>query len=106
MPKEITVQELKRRLDAGEQFRFVDVREPSEYEDFNLGADLVPLGTIPQRLDEFGDKDEELVLHCRSGGRSGQAQRYLESQGYTDVYNVVGGVLAWREQFGDATGRR
>lgn len=101
MSKEINVQQLKQKLDAGENFLFVDVREPHEYEEFNLNAKLIPLGTIPDSLDEFQNKDAEIVLHCRSGGRSGQAQRYLESLGYTNVTNVVGGVLAWREAFGD-----
>ena len=95
--KEIDVQTLKSRLDAGEKFRFVDVREPHEYEEFNIGAELIPLGEIPERLGEFGGKDEPIVLHCRSGARSGNAQRYLAAQGFTDVTNVRGGVLAWRE---------
>lgn len=100
MAKEIDVRQLKSRLDAGDDFVFVDVREPHEYEEFNLGADLIPLGSIPERLGEFGeDKSTPIVLHCRSGARSGQAQRYLQAQGYTDVTNVTGGVLAWREAF-------
>ena len=102
MPQEIDVTELKRRLDAQEDFVFVDVREPHEYEEFNLGAKLIPLGTIPDHLDEFQSKDADIVLHCRSGGRSGQAQRFLEQQGYTNVTNVKGGVLDWREKFGGA----
>ena len=102
MPKEIDVRTLKSRLDAGDEFTFVDVREPHEYEEFNLGADLIPLGTLPERLDDLGagDKSAPIVLHCRSGARSGQAQRYLQAQGFTDVTNVAGGVLAWREAFG------
>jgi len=99
MSKEINVAELKRRLDAKEDFLFVDVREPHEYEEYNIGAKNIPLGTIPTNLDEFQNKDGDIVLHCRSGGRSGQAQRFLEQQGYSNVTNVTGGVLAWREQF-------
>ena len=95
--KEIDVQTLKARLDAGEAFKFVDVREPHEYEEYNIGAELIPLGEIPERLDDFGEKDAPIVLHCRSGARSGNAQRYLAAQGFTDVTNVKGGVLAWRE---------
>lgn len=98
--KEIDVQTLKQRLDGGESFKFVDVREPHEYEEFNIGAELIPLGEVPERLSDFGDKDTPIVLHCRSGARSGNAQRYLAAQGYTDVTNVKGGVLAWREAFG------
>lgn len=101
MAKEIDVRTLKARLDEGDEFVFVDVREPHEYEEFNLGADLIPLGEVPERLEDFGeDKSTPIVVHCRSGARSGQAQRFLEAQGYTDVSNVSGGVLAWREAFG------
>ncbi len=101
MAKEIDVTTLKRKLDQGEDFVFVDVREPHEYEEYNLGAKLVPLGTLPDALGDLPtDKDAEIVLHCRSGGRSGQAQRYLAGQGYTNVINVKGGVLDWRKQFG------
>ena len=100
MGNEITVQTLKRRLDAGERFKFVDVREQHEYDEFNIGAELIPLGTVPDRLGDFGDKSDEIVLHCRSGARSGNAQSYLESRGFTNVHNVKGGVLAWKEAFG------
>ncbi len=97
MSQEIDVHTLKARLDAKEDFKFVDVREEHEYEEYNLGAELIPLGSIPERLDDFGDKESDIVLHCRSGARSGNAQRYLESQGFTNVTNVTGGVLAWKE---------
>ena len=100
MSQAIDVQTLKARLDAGDEFTFVDVREPHEYEEYNLGATLIPLGEVPDRLDEFGPKDAPVIVHCRSGARSGNAQRYLESQGFTDVTNVTGGALAWRKAFG------
>ena len=101
MAKEMDVHTLKARLEAGGKYIFVDVREPHEFEEYNLGAKLIPLQTLPDALDEFGDSDTEIILHCRSGARSGNAQRYLESQGYTNVTNVSGGVLAWREAFGE-----
>ena len=97
--KEIDVQTLKQRLDAGEEFKFVDVREPHEYEEYNIGAELIPLGEVPERMSELGDKDAPIVLHCRSGARSGNAQRFLAAQGFTDVTNVTGGVLAWKAAF-------
>lgn len=98
--KDITVQELKAKLDAGEQFLFIDVREPAEYEAYNIGAKLIPLGTIPDNLEMLNDhKDSEIVVHCRSGARSGNAKMYLEQQGYTKVSNVLGGVLAWQQAF-------
>jgi rhodanese-related sulfurtransferase len=98
---DITVQELKHRLDSKEEFIFIDVREPHEYEEFNLGARLIPLGTIGQHIDELSEhKDEEIVIHCRSGARSGQAQMLLQSMGFTNVRNVLGGVLDWKNNFG------
>jgi rhodanese-related sulfurtransferase len=98
---EITVQELRQKLEAGEKFIFIDVREPYEYEEFNLGAQLYPLGGIVNLIMELNDnKDDEIVVHCRSGARSGQAQAMLMSQGFTNVRNLKGGVLAWMDAYG------
>jgi rhodanese-related sulfurtransferase len=98
---DITVKELKQRLDAGEQFNFIDVREPYEYADFNLGARLIPLGDLMNRMWELEDmKDQEIVVHCKSGGRSGMAKQLLMANGFTNVRNTEGGVLAWIDQFG------
>lgn len=95
---DITVEELKERLDKGEDLHFYDVREEHEYEEDNLGAILIPLGELPDHLDELEAlKDEEIIIHCRSGARSGKAARYLESQGFSNVRNVLGGILAYRE---------
>lgn len=95
---DITVEELKERLEKGEDLNFYDVREEHEYEEDNLGAILIPLGELPDHLDELEAlKDEEIIIHCRSGARSGKAARYLESQGFSNVRNVLGGILAYRE---------
>ncbi|QRR03602.1 rhodanese-like domain-containing protein [Dyadobacter sandarakinus] len=95
---DITVEELKERLDKGEDLHFYDVREEYEYEEDNLGAKLIPLGELPDHLDELAPlKDEEIIIHCRSGARSGKAAKFLESQGYTNVRNVLGGILAYRQ---------
>ncbi|MFN8355242.1 MAG: rhodanese-like domain-containing protein [Spirosomataceae bacterium] len=95
---DITVLELKERLASGETFNFLDVRREDEYEDQNLGAKLIPLHELPDRVDEIEDwKDQEVVVMCRSGNRSGQAQRFLESEGFINVRNVIGGMLAWNE---------
>ena len=98
----ITVEELKQRMDAGEKIQLVDVREPAENTEFNIGGTLLPLGKIQTMqiddIDEF--KDQELVLYCRSGNRSGQAALFLESMGFKNVKNLVGGMLAWKEKFG------
>ena len=99
---DITVQELKKRLDAGDKsFVFIDVRESYEYQDFNLGATLIPLGNIPNSLhDLIGHKEDEIIVHCRSGARSGQAKNFLLQNGFKNVRNVEGGVLAWMSEFG------
>ena len=98
---DITVQELRQKLQAGEKFVFIDVREPWEYEEFNLGAQLIPLGSLPNRSWELEDhKNDEVVVHCRSGARSGMAQAMLAGQGFTNVRNLTGGVMAWRDAFG------
>ena len=99
---DITVQELKKRLDASDaSFLFIDVREPYEYQDFNLGAELIPLGTLPTQLSDLADhKNDEIVVHCRSGARSGQAKDFMMANGFTNVRNLEGGVLAWIDSFG------
>ncbi len=97
----ITPEELKARLDAGEKVNIVDVREPHENAEFNIGGPLVPLGKIQSlQLDELEEyKDHELIVYCRSGNRSGQACQILDSAGFTNTKNLVGGMLAWREKF-------
>lgn len=98
---DITVQELHRKLAAGEKFVFIDVREPWEYEEFNLGATLMPLGDLINKIWELEDhKNDEIVVHCRSGSRSGMAQSILQAQGFTNVRNTTGGVIAWIDAFG------
>ncbi len=98
--EDITVQELKQRLDAGDKFVFIDVREPYEYAEFNLGAELIPLGTIPEAAAGklADDKAAEIIIHCRSGARSGQAKMFLTQMGFPNVRNVLGGVLAWQRE--------
>lgn len=100
--KNISVEELKARMDAGEKINLIDVREPNEYQEFNIGAKLIPLGKITSmQADELDDlKDEEIILHCRSGKRSATAALFLESMGFTNTVNVTGGMLAWQEKFG------
>lgn len=96
---DITVQNLKERLDNGETLNLIDVREPNEYEADNIGATLIPLGDLPYRLDELdGLQDEEVIVHCRSGSRSAMAQQILEQNGFNNVRNVTGGMLAYRAQ--------
>jgi rhodanese-related sulfurtransferase len=100
----ITVDELKKRIDAGEKLHVLDVREPDEYREFNIGAQLIPLGKIQAlQLEELDDlKNEEVIIHCRSGKRSMTACLVLETAGFTNTKNVEGGMLAWIEKFGNA----
>ncbi|OJW77342.1 MAG: NADH oxidase [Bacteroidetes bacterium 46-16] len=97
--QEISVEELKKRMDAGEALHIIDVREPEEYAEYNIGAKLLPLGKIMgMQLEDIDDwKEEELIIHCRSGKRSMQACMVLEQVGFTNVKNVTGGVLAWQD---------
>ena len=98
---DITVQELKQKLDGKDEFIFIDVREPYEYEEFNLGAKLIPLGSIMTAIETYEDnKEDEIVVHCRSGARSGQAQALLQQAGFKNVRNLTGGVLHWAEVYG------
>ena len=98
----ISVEELKSRLDAGEKINVVDVREPHENAEFNIGGTLIPLGKIQtMQIEDIEDlKDQELVLYCRSGNRSGQACMFLDAMGFKNTKNLVGGMLAWQEKFG------
>jgi rhodanese-related sulfurtransferase len=94
---DITIEELKERLDKGEALNLIDVREEYEFDEFNIGAKLIPLGELPDRLDEIEAlKDLEILIHCRSGARSGRAKEYLSSEGYSNVRNLIGGMLAWQ----------
>lgn len=95
---DITVEQLKELLENEEAINLIDVREEHEYEDDNLGGILIPLGEIPDRLDELEDmKGQEIYIHCRSGARSGRAKSFLLSQGFEKVHNVLGGILAYRD---------
>jgi len=92
--KEVSVQELKEKMDAGEDFQLIDVREDFEYETSNIGGLLIPLGGI---LIETGkiEKDKPVIIMCRSGKRSAAAIMQLEAQGFTNLSNLQGGILAW-----------
>jgi rhodanese-related sulfurtransferase len=92
--KEISVQELKEKKDKGEDFQLIDVREDFEYEMSNLGGLLIPLGGIVIEANKV-EKNKPVVVMCRSGKRSAAAIMQLEQLGYTDLYNLKGGILAW-----------
>lgn len=97
----ITAAELKKRLEAGEKLHIIDVREPHENAEFNIGGVLLPLGRVQtMQLDDIETlKDEEVIVYCRSGNRSGQACQILDLAGFKNTKNLVGGMLNWREEF-------
>lgn len=92
---EITAEELKQKLEREKGLLIIDVREDWEYDEVNLGVKNIPLGELPQHLKEFPDKDAEIIVHCQSGRRSGQAQKYLMQQGYSQVMSLKGGIEAY-----------
>jgi adenylyltransferase/sulfurtransferase len=94
---QMSVKELKQRLDAGDDLLVLDVREPFEYQIANIGATLIPQGEVPQRIAEI-DPAREIVVHCRSGSRSQRIAEFLASSGYTRVSNLAGGIRAWADE--------
>jgi len=96
--KEITVQELKKMMDEKADFQLIDVREPHEADICEIGGELIPQGEIPSNVDKVS-RDKTVVIHCRSGARSGNMVRWLETNhGFTNLYNLKGGILAWADQ--------
>lgn len=102
-----TISEVKERLDRGESLHIIDVREANEYAEDNIGATLLPLSTIrnfdSEAIEDF--KDQELIIHCRSGKRSIEACLLLEQMGFTNVVNLEGGIMEWRQQLGETNYR-
>jgi adenylyltransferase/sulfurtransferase len=95
---ETDVKELKRRIDAKEDFFLLDVREPNEFQIGRIpGSTLIPLGEVPQRVNEI-PRDKEIVVHCKMGGRSAKAAAFLRQQGYKNVKNLKGGILDWSDK--------
>ena len=100
----ISVDEVKSRLDAGEKLIIIDCREPYEYNEFHIGGTLIPLGRFQTfQLEELEDlKDEEIIVHCRSGSRSAQACLILDTMGFKNTKNLKGGMMEWQEKFGSS----
>ncbi|TXK44867.1 rhodanese-like domain-containing protein [Pontibacter qinzhouensis] len=95
---DITADELKERLNNGETPVIIDVREPWEYEESRIeGAKNIPLGSLPQQLEDLEDlKDQEVIVQCRSGARSANAKAFLQQNGFSQVRNLLGGILAYQ----------
>lgn len=95
----MTVRELHDLLQSGESVFLLDVRQPHEYQIAHLDGHLIPLGELPARLDELAPhRDEQIVVYCRSGARSGQAVQFLRAHGYAGAVNLDGGILAWSRE--------
>lgn len=101
--KTISVEELKQKIDSGEKVNLIDVREPEENAEANIGGRLVPLGKVQSmQVEELEDlKEEEVILYCRSGRRSMIACLILDQLGFKDTYNLEGGILAWKDKYKD-----
>ena len=99
----ISVDELKKRMDSGAKLNVIDVREPYEFAEFNIGGKLIPLGKIQtMQIEEIEDlKGEEVIIYCRSGNRSIIACLFLDTLGFRNTKNLAGGMLAWQEKFGN-----
>jgi len=96
MNEDISCEEVKERLENGEIFHFIDVREEWEYEEQNIGAKLISLGDLPNRLSEIETlRGEEIVVHFKSGARDGQAKKFLIKNGFTNVRNMSGGITEY-----------
>ena len=94
---QISVKDLKGRMDAGEDLFILDVREPYEYRIAQIGGTLIPLNDVPNRLAEI-DREREIIVQCRSGVRSQRVAEFLKQQGYSRVVNLAGGILAWADE--------
>lgn len=96
--KSITVKELKKKMDDGEDFQLIDVREMFENEAANINGKLIPMSEVLDRLHEI-EKEKPVIVHCRSGKRSANVISALEQQhGYTNLYNLEGGIMAWKQE--------
>lgn len=100
MFKSITVQELQSKINAGDSINLVDVREPHEHIEFNIGGILLPLGKVQtMQVDDIEDlRNEPIIVYCRSGMRSSQAAMVLQQMGFANVINLTGGMVAWKNE--------
>lgn len=96
--KEITVKELKQMMEMKEDFQLIDVREPHEKEIAEIGGTLIPMGEVMNHIGEIA-RDKKVIVHCRSGARSGAVVQALEREhGFNNLYNLKGGILAWAKE--------
>jgi len=101
MAEDIRVQGLKAKMDANEDFVLLDVREPNERDAFNIGGEFIPLGSLMNRMGELEQhKEDEVIVYCRSGKRSGLAKEFMENAGFKNVRNLLGGMVGWADEYG------
>ncbi len=95
---DITAEELKERISNGEKLNLIDVREQYEYDEFNMGGTLIPLGDLQGKIDDLEDlKNLEVIVHCKAGSRSAAAQAFMIQNGFTNVRNLIGGAMAYQK---------
>ncbi|MFN4121871.1 MAG: rhodanese-like domain-containing protein [Flavobacteriales bacterium] len=94
---EITIQEFEQLKNSGKEYQLVDVREPFEFDIVNMGGELIPMGSILEQKERIA-LDKPVIFQCKSGGRSANVTRYFEQMGYTNVYNLKGGILAYIQE--------
>lgn len=92
--KTITVTELKQKMDTGEEYQLIDVREEWEVEAATINGEHIPMSEIPDNLDKIA-QNKPVIIHCRSGKRSGLIVEFLENNGFENVFNLTGGITAW-----------
>lgn len=94
---DITAEELKERINSGEKLNLIDVREQWEFDEFNMGGTLIPLGDLQGKIDDLEEmKEQEVIIHCKAGARSAAAQAFMRQNGFTNVRNLIGGALAYQ----------
>jgi len=98
---EINPEQLREKHKNGHSYTLIDVREPNEHEDFNIGGDLIPMGEIAMALSNLQEhKDTEVVVYCQTGARSAAVKEFLVQSGFSKVRNLTGGIVSWKEKFG------
>jgi len=95
--KEMSVTDVKRRLDADDNIQLIDIRETNEYAYCNIGGENIPMGEIMMNLDRLSST-KDVVLHCKTGGRSSSMTQALEARGLTNIFNMTGGIYAWSDE--------
>ncbi len=95
--QDITAEELKSLIKSNTKINLIDVREQYEYDEYNMNGTLIPLGDLQSKIDDLEElKNEEIIVHCKSGMRSAAAKAFLEKNGFTKVRNLIGGAMAYR----------